>query len=548
MPPQSRHPRLLVDWERRGDTFWTSLSAFFAGPKPLKLLKPAPFFRDAWMKSRFPAPAMLASLLCHIALINLSIPLSRLPGPRPRLLPPRIEVTWYGPIQDLPPLVAPGPVVKPSPPSEPDRPLPPRGADAFHPRQTILSTPFRITHPRQTLIQPQAPPQPPKILPQLPNAVVWADAPRPQPPKLPISTKALAQLRPKRVQRQATADVPIPELPNDEKRVAELNIASSPMSNPQPQFPVAPSAAAPAPRRIASQNAAAPAPNIMPSPNADKAALDRLIALSTIPGENGVPIPPPPGNEAARFVISPEGAQPGMPAGAANGAPGATGNAGTAPASPGAAKGGGREALGVPGVSITGSSPGTNAPVPAPGPIRPSGTMVAVPLPAKPEPRVALTLRKRNSAPATLQRIQPGAPEEILGSKRVYTLYVNLPNLTSATGSWVLNFAEWEEDPSAPRQHDSEELVGPVPVRKVDPKYPPALMAQRVEGEVVLYALIRRDGSVDSIRVLKGVDPQLDQNAMEALARWQFLPARRSGQPIELEAVIHIPFRAAVPF
>lgn len=548
MPPQSRHPRLLVDWERRGDTFWTSLSAFFAGPKPLKLLKPAPFFRDAWMKSSFPAPAMLASLLCHIALINLSIPLSRLPGPRPRLLPPRIEVTWYGPIQDLPPFVAPGPVVKPSPPSEPDKPLPPRGADAFHPRQTILSTPFRITHPRQALIQPQAPPQPPKILPQLPNAVVWADAPRPQPPKLPISTKALAQLRPKGVQRQATADVPIPELPNDEKRVAELNIASSPMNNPQPQFPVAPSAAAPAPSRMVSQNAAAPAPNIMPSPNADKAALDRLIALSTIPGENSVPIPPPPGNEAARFAISPEGAQPGMPGGTANGAPGATGNAGTAPASPGAAKGGGRGALGVPGVSITGSSPSTNAPGPAPVPVRPSGTMFAVPLPAKPEPRVAPALPKHSPAPATLQRIQPGAPEEILGSKRVYTLYVNLPNLTSATGSWVLNFAELEEDPSAPRQHDSEELVGPVPVRKVDPKYPPALMAQRVEGEVVLYALIRRDGSVDSIRVLKGVDPQLDQNAMEALARWQFLPARRSGQPIELEAVIHIPFRAAVPF
>jgi protein TonB len=147
-----------------------------------------------------------------------------------------------------------------------------------------------------------------------------------------------------------------------------------------------------------------------------------------------------------------------------------------------------------------------------------------------------------------LQRVQPGAPEEILGAKRVYTLYVNLPNLTSATGSWVLNFAELEEDPSASRQRGSEELAGPVPLRKVDPKYPPALRAQRVEGEVVLYALIRRDGSVDSIRVLKGVDPQLDQNAMEALARWQFLPARRNAQPIELEAVIHIPFLAAVPF
>jgi hypothetical protein len=34
---------------------------------------------------------------------------------------------------------------------------------------------------------------------------------------------------------------------------------------------------------------------------------------------------------------------------------------------------------------------------------------------------------------------------------------------------------------------------------------------------------------------------------MEALARWKFRPATRNGSPVELEAVIHIPFRAAPP-
>ena len=55
------------------------------------------------------------------------------------------------------------------PAGKPNEPLPPEGADAYNPRQTILSQPQRITHPRQTLIQPDASPDPPKVVPQLPE-------------------------------------------------------------------------------------------------------------------------------------------------------------------------------------------------------------------------------------------------------------------------------------------------------------------------------------------------------------------------------------------
>ena len=65
----------------------------------------------------------------------------------------------------------------------------------------------------------------------------------------------------------------------------------------------------------------------------------------------------------------------------------------------------------------------------------------------------------------------------------------------------------------------------------------------RIDGEVILYAIIRKDGRVDSIQLVRGLDPLLDQNAMDALARWEFRPASREGQPVDLEAVIHIPFQ-----
>ncbi len=120
---------------------------------------------------------------------------------------------------------------------------------------------------------------------------------------------------------------------------------------------------------------------------------------------------------------------------------------------------------------------------------------------------------------------------------------MNLPNLTSASGSWVLNFAQLDEgDGDGPPFRPRSELSGPAVLQTVDPKYPPTAIAQHVRGQVVLYAIIRKDGSVDSIQRVQGLDPQLDRNAMQALAQWKFSPAKRLGVPVDLEAVIYIPF------
>jgi TonB family protein len=119
-----------------------------------------------------------------------------------------------------------------------------------------------------------------------------------------------------------------------------------------------------------------------------------------------------------------------------------------------------------------------------------------------------------------------------------------MPNLNSATGSWILNFSELHDD-SASRRYAQQnvELSGPVPLQKVDPKYPPTLITERVSGEVILYAVIRRDGSVDSIQLVRGIDQQLDANAIQALRQWKFRPGAKQGTPVELEAIVHIPFR-----
>jgi TonB family protein len=73
-------------------------------------------------------------------------------------------------------------------------------------------------------------------------------------------------------------------------------------------------------------------------------------------------------------------------------------------------------------------------------------------------------------------------------------------------------------------------------------------MRSNVHGMVTLYAVIRADGQVASIRVLNSPDDRLDPYAAKALARWKFVPAERAGKPVALEAVVEIPFRVKRSF
>ena len=183
--------------------------------------------------------------------------------------------------------------------------------------------------------------------------------------------------------------------------------------------------------------------------------------------------------------------------------------------------------------------------------------MPSRPLPSRPLPRdsrsslrmpgpgIAPGIGARDSAPLGpgYSGSSPDMVEPAFGVKRTYTLHINMPNITSASGSWILRFAELH----AEAESAGIDLTAPVPTRKVDPRYPPVLMEQRVEGQVRLYAIIRADGSVDSIQVQRGIHPDLDRYSMEALAQWKFRPAGRHGKPVDVEAVITIPFRLRAP-
>jgi periplasmic protein TonB len=267
----------------------------------------------------------------------------------------------------------------------------------------------------------------------------------------------------------------------------------------------------------------------LPGPKVAEVHMPEVLALSAHPAEVQTPAAIPEGNRRGAFAASPEGHAD------ATGAPGKGDASGI----------GAHEVSGKvnapPGISV-GAPPIPGAAVAAPNSPSPN--------PAAAEPNVRSKLMaamRANPNPiASMPPRQPQAHEtaskptelenRIFAGRRTYTLVVNMPNLNVRIGSWIIRYVDRKQG-LAP-----EPITAPEVVSKTDPAFPSELV---VHGVVILTAIIRADGSVGDITVVQSLYPQLDQNAAEALSRWVFRPALKNGEPVELEALITVPFRTS---
>jgi TonB family protein len=533
--PGKVEPKLEIAWKSFHNTFIVSgIPAFFQRASIDKDAPPSKIFPDLNIERRMPYLGLLAAALWHVVFIVIPWP-DFMAVPPPNRALENSEITWSGPINDLPLLQIPKNQQKSSPRTDPAPTVVTESTEAFHPRQRIYTDPVHPNHPRQTLINPAAPAEAPKFLPAMPNVVEIASSQAPARPRMEISENTLAKLHPKAAKSATTTDAPTPELANLEQHTAALSIATSTSGPAKPKLQINPSSAPRvAERTQTGDNGGAPD---VPLPGAaNSSAPSTLIALSANPAPPGPVIPVPQGNLAARVAISPEGKP-----GASGASPSGTAGAGNGGSGTGNSSGGtGNNSVGI---SISGGNPKPNANASGLGG---AGGKLTLPksqsMMTRPDPNAAAEDPPERTGPPDFSILAPGAkPEQIFSTKHVYTMNVNMPNLNSATGSWIIHFSELHlPDPA----HRSGTVSSPVPLHKVDPKYPQDLVNEHVEGEVILYGVIRRDGTVDSIQKVRGIDPQLDANSIEAFAQWKFQPATRDGEPVDLEAVVHIPFKA----
>ena len=86
------------------------------------------------------------------------------------------------------------------------------------------------------------------------------------------------------------------------------------------------------------------------------------------------------------------------------------------------------------------------------------------------------------------------------------------------------------------------EVKAPVLTNRVEPSYPEAARKARMEGVVILEAIITASGSVEEVKVLKSVNPLLDSSAVRAVQQWRYKPATLNGRAVRVYLTVTVTF------
>ena len=540
--------RFVVDLEPWTRAFLRNLRDLFRAPQPgLELSSPpAAFWEDVFVAPHLPWRRFLESAVYHVAILAaLSAVAQFWPQPhvQDRATFSSRDVIYYSASEYLPPLNTGRIHIS----------LPKKGAPEHAP-QAIISVPSEPDNRTQTIVVP------PRLKLNrdvaMPNIVAWPQNQLAVPlaatarsaadvrlPALPTSVVAPAPLLTATVtQAPSLAQTVIAPPPVVQaaliQRLGDINIGRTQIVSPAPELPVTE-------RRALARNPTnlgTSGPAVVPPPpsleTTGTTSGGRLIALGIHPVTPTAPIDPPPGTRSGIFAATPQGK---------SGAPGtpdirasddhASGN--------GTGKAAIADSNNIPPGLFVGPSPNSSSNSPAPTHSQGGATNGSASHTLSDDPRLmAKATPPRVSAvpqpvtSGTSAHYPTELEKKVFGDRKFYSMTLNMPNLNSAGGSWVIRFAELKEDSA------HGDLVAPLATRKVDPGYPTELMRRNVQGTVTLYAVIRSDGSVGEIRVLRGIDERLDEYARAALSHWHFSPATKNGYAVELEAVVLIPFRA----
>jgi len=79
-------------------------------------------------------------------------------------------------------------------------------------------------------------------------------------------------------------------------------------------------------------------------------------------------------------------------------------------------------------------------------------------------------------------------------------------------------------------------------LRRVQPSYPQMAKIARVQGAVVLAAIIGKDGTIQNLHVVSTASPLLNQAAIDAVKQWRYRPYILNGEPVEVDTTVTVNF------
>ena len=110
-------------------------------------------------------------------------------------------------------------------------------------------------------------------------------------------------------------------------------------------------------------------------------------------------------------------------------------------------------------------------------------------------------------------------------------------SIVSATSASVPKFV-----PVVPqRVRISQGVTKGLLIQKIEPTYPPLARAARVQGEVILSAVIDSNGQITNLQLVSG-HPMLVPSAIAAVKQWRYKPYLLNGSPVEVETTITVIF------
>lgn len=89
----------------------------------------------------------------------------------------------------------------------------------------------------------------------------------------------------------------------------------------------------------------------------------------------------------------------------------------------------------------------------------------------------------------------------------------------------------------------AQSTTAPTVLTRAEPAYTEEARAAKITGTVTLQVTVGVDGTAQEIHVVKGIDPGLDLNAVEAVSKWKFKPGTKDGEPVAVRVNIEMNFR-----